>query len=162
MKNILITFLAVVTITPLILCGQQLDGKYDKILTSAESFFRTMKGRQYPKIWSLLTTTSQNIIIADVQKAETAAGKKYSRDDINQDFITAGVLSKSYWNNYLTAFNPDIVLEKSKWEMGKVEKEKAEIIIKYHKSDRPAQLKMVKENGAWKVGLEETFRSSRR
>jgi len=162
MKKILITFLAVITIIPLILHGQQINSEYDKILISAESFFKTMKGKQYQKIWSFLTATSQNTIIDDVQKAEAAIGKEYSRDDIYQDFMTAGILSRSYWNNYREVFNPDIVLEESKWEMGKVAKERAEIIIKYKKSDRPARLQMLKENGTWKVGLEETFRSSRR
>ena len=59
-------------------------------------------------------------------------------------------------------FNPDFVLEESKWEMGKIEKDKAEIIIRYRKSEGPATLKMFKEEGKWVVGLEETFRSSRR
>jgi hypothetical protein len=65
-------------------------------------------------------------------------------------------------SKYLEVFDPDYVLERGKWTMGKIEKEKAEIIIRYKKSERPAVLKIFKEDGILKVGLEETFRASRR
>jgi hypothetical protein len=41
--------------------------------------------------------------------------------------------------------------------MGFLRKDKAEIIITYNKSRRPATLKMHKEKNTWKVGLVETF-----
>jgi hypothetical protein len=50
-----------------------------------------------------------------------------------------------------------MVLEQSRWEMGFIKKNEAEIILMYKKSDRPTRLKMFKENDVWKVGLVETF-----
>jgi hypothetical protein len=138
------------------------DNEIDKVLFSAESLFKGMKENDYPKIWTFLSVKSKNLIIDDVAKAEEKTGRKYAREDIGKDFATGGQLSRLYWNSYLEMFNPDSVLEESKWEMGKIEKDKAEIIIRYRKSEGPATLKMLKEEGKWVVGLEETFRSSRR
>jgi hypothetical protein len=38
-----------------------------------------------------------------------------------------------------------------------VKAETAQVRIQYKKSDKPVYLQMYKEQGAWKVGLEETF-----
>jgi hypothetical protein len=138
------------------------DNEIDQILSSAESLFKAMKEKNYPKIWTFLSVKSKNTIVDDVGKAEEKMGRKYTREDIAKDFATGSPLSRLYWNSYLEMFNPDSVLEESKWEMGKIEKERAEIIIRYKRSEGPAMLKMFKEEGKWRVGLEETFRSSRR
>ncbi len=138
------------------------DSEIDKALFSAESLFKAMKQKNYPKIWTFLSIKSKNIIIDDVYKAENKTGTNYNKEDISKDFTSGGLLALSYWNSYLAMFNPDLVLEESKWEMGKIEKDKAEIIIRYRKSEGPATLKMFKEEGKWVVGLEETFKSSRR
>lgn len=121
-----------------------------------------MKDKDYPKIWMLLTQKSKNTIIDDVYKAEAKAGIQHSKEQINSDFSTGGFLSSQYWNSYIDNFNPEIVLEQSKWEMGKIDRGKAEIIIRYKKSERPAEIKMFKEDGVWKVGLVETFWTSKR
>jgi hypothetical protein len=55
-----------------------------------------------------------------------------------------------------------MVLEYSKWEIGKVGKERAQINIIYRKAERPAVIQMYKEDNVWKVGLTETFRSPKR
>jgi hypothetical protein len=133
------------------------DSTYDAILSSAESFFKTMRDKDYPKIWAYLTLKSKGIIVGDVYKAEVKSGIEHSKEDIGRDFNTGGLLSRSYWNNYLEVFNPDTVLEQSKWEMGQVKKDRAEVIVRYKRSERPAILQMFKEDGVWKVGLEETF-----
>jgi hypothetical protein len=138
------------------------DNEIDKILSSAESLFKGMKEYNYLKIWTFLSIKSKNIIIDDVLKAEEKIGRKYTKEDIGKDFAAGNQLSRLYWKSYLEIFNPDLVLEESKWEMGKIEKDKAEIIIRYRKSEGPATLKMFKEEGKWVVGLEETFKSSRR
>jgi hypothetical protein len=138
------------------------DSNYDSILSSAESLFTKMKDKDYPKIWMLLTQKSKNTIIDDVYKAEAKAGIQHSKEQIKSDFSTGGFLSSQYWNNYIDNFNPEIVLEQSKWEMGKIDRGKAEIIIRYKKSERPAEIKMFKEDGVWKVGLVETFWTSKR
>ncbi len=41
--------------------------------------------------------------------------------------------------------------------MGKIEKNEAEIFLQNKTSEKPAILKMFKENNEWKVGLEESF-----
>lgn len=129
----------------------------DNILLSAESLFKNMKKKDYPSIWVFLTEKSKEAIIGEVYKASAGAGIEYSKKQIDQDFSIGGLLSKSYWNGFLKSFDPDLALEHSKWEMGNIEKEIAYVIITYKKSDRPAVLKMFKENGRWKVGLVETF-----
>lgn len=121
-----------------------------------------MKEKNFTKIWSILSEKSKGIIIDDVYKGTGKAGTSYTKESIDKDFAAGGPLSVSYWTNYIENFNPDLVLEESKWEMGKIEKSRTEIIIQYRKSGKPALLKMFKEDGAWKVGLEETFRTSRR
>jgi hypothetical protein len=138
------------------------DSEIDKVLSSAESLFKAMKERNYPKIWTLLSVKSKSIIIDDVEKAERKIGKIYAKEDIGKDFAAGGLLAGFYWSGYLENFNPDTVLLESKWEMGKIEKDRTEIVIRYKKSEGPAMLKMFKEEGKWVVGLEETFRSSRR
>jgi hypothetical protein len=68
-------------------------------------------------------------------------------------------LAKAYWNSYLNAFDPDRVLEQSKWDIGAIKKDKAEINILYKKSAKPAVLLIYMEGNVWEVGLEETFGS---
>jgi len=164
MKKIAITTFIALLMIQLSLNGycQKPSDEEDRILVAAESIFKAMKKRDYPKIWALLTSASKNYIIDDILKEESKRGGQHSREAIHDDLTTGGGLAKAYWSNYIEVFNPDIVLEQSKWQMGKIEKGKAIINIKYRKSDRPAELQVFKENGAWKVGLEETFRSSRR
>lgn len=68
-------------------------------------------------------------------------------------------MAKAYWNSYLNAFDPDRVLEQSKWDIGAIKKDKAEINILYKKSAKPAVLLIYMEGNVWEVGLEETFGS---
>lgn len=162
-KTFLTIFIALIMIQ-LSLNGycQKPGDEQDRILVAAESIFKAMKKKDYPKIWALLTNASKSIIVDDVVKEESKSGGKYSREAVHNDFKAGIGLAAVYWSNYLAVFNPDIVLERSKWQMGKVAGGKAVIIITYHKADRPAELQMFKEDGAWKIGLEETFRPSRR
>ena len=138
------------------------NNEIDKILSSAESLFKAMKENNYPKIWMFMSAKSKDTIVDDVQKAEEKTGKKYTKEDIGKDFAEGGILAVSYWERYLENVNPDWVLEQSKWEMGEIGRDKAEVIIRYNKSVGPFMLKMFREKGKWVVGLEETFRSSRR
>ena len=109
------------------------------------------------RVKTYLTTKSKDTIVDDVYKELIKSNNSYSRDQLKKDFDQNGNISKSYWDAFLTVFNPDMVLEESKWEMGLTEKDKSEIIITYKKAERPAILKMFKEDGQWKVGLVETF-----
>ncbi|MBP2684153.1 MAG: putative cytosolic protein, partial [Deltaproteobacteria bacterium] len=53
--------------------------------------------------------------------------------------------------------DPDIALEHSRWEIGSVGKDRAEILLTHHGADHPARLQLFREDGGWKVGLVETF-----
>jgi hypothetical protein len=143
--------------------AQSTGDQLDAVLTPAESFFKSLKEKDYTKIWILLSQKSQETIVDDVfkeilknQSSQTTA-VEYSREQVLADFKVGGSLSREYWNSFLEYFNPDLVLNQSKWDIGTVKKDKAEISIKYKKSENPALLKMFKENNAWKVGLVETF-----
>lgn len=135
----------------------KIDIDVEAALSSAESLFKTMKSQNYQKIWSLLTEKSKEVIVNDVYKAETNSGAGYSKENIYNDFNSGSSLSQSYWISFLENFNPDTVLEQSKWDIGKFEKNKGEIIIQYRKAQKPAILKMFKEDNKWKTGLVETF-----
>lgn len=134
----------------------------DAILASGEGLFKMMKLKNYERIWSHLTEKSKATIIDDTYKAiikqgSTQEGKAYTKDEIKKDFQSGGTIAKAYWDSYLENFDPDLILNQSSWKMGKIEGNKAEIIIQYKKAERPANLKMFKEGDIWKVGLEETF-----
>jgi hypothetical protein len=59
-------------------------------------------------------------------------------------------------------FDPNMVLEQSKWEIESVKSDKAEIRILYKKASNPAILRMFKEQGRWKAGLVESFWTRKR
>ncbi|MBA4390247.1 MAG: hypothetical protein C0399_04840 [Syntrophus sp. (in: bacteria)] len=160
-RSILFVFLLLFQCVPFLYAGNN-SNETDTILFTAESFFKTMKEGNYPKTWSILSEKSKSIIIDDVYKATGKAGASYTKEAIDKDFAIGGVLSVSYWTKYIENFDPDLVLEQSKWEMGKIERNRTEIIIHHKKAGKPAILKMFREGGVWKVGLEETFRTSRR
>jgi hypothetical protein len=126
-----------------------------------------MKERNYTRIWLFLSNTSRNAIIEDTYRnmvrysKEKGKGMIYSRKQIRENFGSGGTIAQVYWNSYIEAFNPDMVLEQSKWEMGKVGKDKAEINIIYKKATRPAIIQMYKEDDIWRVGLTETFKSAK-
>jgi len=159
MKN----FVAICLIAGLTFCfvsvvsSENSNSERNNILFSAESLFKAMKGEDYPAIWKFLTIKSKKAIVKNVQKASAKADIKYLKEQISSDFGIGGPLSKAYWDSYLAEFDPDMVLEHSRWEMGITKNKKAAIIIHYEKSKRPAILNLYKEEEAWKVGLEETF-----
>jgi hypothetical protein len=131
----------------------------DAILQSAESFFMSMKQKNYAAIWKYLSAKSRATIADDVNKR---AKSTYSREQIEADFSIGGLIAKAYWDEYLFQFDPDAVLVHSKWEMGPVARQQAEIILQHRKAESPARLKMFKEENHWKVGLIETFGLERR
>jgi hypothetical protein len=131
------------------------------VFEATESLFKAMKAKDYPRIWSHLTSKTQQIILDDVRKAISKTDDRTSMDSLRSDFVSGGRYAKEYWDAYLHEFDPDMVLENSKWEAGKFEKNEGEIILRYKKSEHPAILKVFKENDLWKVGLEETFGTRR-
>jgi hypothetical protein len=142
---------------PCTLKAQDNAESINAVLDSAERYFIFLRAREYKEAWELLSDKSQKTIIKDVYKASNKIGADTTIEDIRQDFDNSGVISRNYWNSFLDTFDPDLILEKSRWKIGFVEEKKAEIIIKQRRSEEPARLKLFKENNKWKVGLVETF-----
>jgi len=131
---------------------------FPPILSAAESLFQTMKDRDYTGTWRVLTAKSRETIVSETDDAIRNAGDPpVTKDGIRNDFASGGPLSRQYWDGFLRRFNPDDALEKSRWEMGVVEKDRAEVLITRQGADRPAVLRMFREGGSWKAGLVETF-----
>jgi hypothetical protein len=131
------------------------------ILSSGESIFNFMRTKEYASIWKVLSAKSKQIIADDVYSASKKAGEKYNKEEIISDFKSGGRLSKAYWDSFLSTFDPKMVLEDCQWEMGKIDRDEAEIILKHKKSENPAVLKMFKEESMWKFGWYESFGARR-
>jgi hypothetical protein len=134
------------------------DREIDRILSSAESLFKAMRVKDYVRMWEFLSSRSKDEIVESTLSAVTkSGGHTFSEEQIRSDFAGGGAIAQSYWNGYLQYFDPDTVLEESRWQMGSIKENEAEILITYRKSDNPAKVRMFNENGLWKVGLIETF-----
>lgn len=128
------------------------------VLRPTERLFQAMKARDYPGIWDLLSSTSKAKITADVARehARLKAGS-IDNEEIARDFAEGGEIARAYWTGYLEQFDPDTALTRSRWEIGEIGDRQAEIRITYRDADRPAILKLTREEGRWKIGLAETF-----
>ena len=148
-----------------------------EILDRAESLFQSMKGRDYPAIFAVLSAKSRKTIVEETTSALATAAKQARRgtptaaetpsdparapvpgpEAVRSDFIAGGPIAHDYWDAFLRRFDPDIALEQSRWEIGSVGKDRAEILLTHQGAERPAVLKMFLETGGWKAGLVETF-----
>jgi len=138
--------------------AREIDMETDAILNSAEGLFKAMKSGDYAGVWTRLTQESKDTIVKDVLKELVKSDNAPPIGQLHRDFeLGSSIIVRSYWDAYVDNFNPSTVLDNSKWEMGEVKGNKAEIILKYKKSENPAHLRMFKEAGLWKVGLVETF-----
>ncbi len=135
------------------------------ILARAESLFQSMKARDYPAIFAALSAKSRETIVAETATALAAAETPSAvarnpapgPEAVRADFVAGGPIARDYWDAFLRRFDPDAALEHSRWEIGSVGKDRAEILLTHHGADRPATLKMFLEDGGWKAGLVETF-----
>ena len=128
------------------------------ILAAAESLFQSMKAHDHPATWRVLTAKSRETIVSETDDAIRKAGDPaVPKDRIRDDFAAGGPLCRQYWDGFLRRFNPDVALEQSRWEIGSVGKDRAEILLTHQGADHPARLKMFREDGGWKAGLVETF-----
>jgi len=143
---------------PLVYAG---DADIDNVLFSAESLFKALKEKNHTEVWKFLTAKSKSIIVDDVFREAKKLGSKVSKGQLSDDFASGGPIARAYWNSFVETFDPDVVLEHSTWKLNVVKDEYAEINILYKKADKPAILKVFKEDRMWKVGLEETFRTRR-
>jgi len=131
---------------------------FPPILAAAESLFQSMKAQDYRATWRVLTAKSRETIVSETDDAIRKAGNPaVPKDRIRDDFAAGGPLCRQYWEGFLRRFNPDDPLEKGRWEMGSVGKDRAEVLITHQGADRPAVLRMFREEGRWKAGLVETF-----
>jgi len=148
-----------------------------QILSRAEFLFQSMKARNYPAIFATLSAKSRETIVAETASAIAAHAKKTAPgepgaaapapdaakspapglDAVRNDFVEGGAIAREYWDAYLRRFDPDAALEHSRWEIGSVGKERAEILLTYRGAEHAAVLEMFLEDGGWKVGLVETF-----
>ena len=135
------------------------------ILARAETLFQSMKARDYPAIFAALSAKSRETIVAETVSALAAAGVPSAAakhpapgpEAVRGDFVSGGPIARDYWDAFLRRFDPDAALEHSRWEIGSVGKNRAEILLTHHGADHPATLKMFLEDGGWKAGLVETF-----
>jgi hypothetical protein len=142
--------------------AREVDDETSSVLLSAESFFQSMQRKDYARNWEFLTQKSKDTIVQDTVKAIKTDTKKNSEEYINNDFMHGGALSQAYWNAFMKNFDPNMILEQSKWEIEPVKSDKAEIKILYKKASNPAILMMFKEQGIWKTGLVESFWTRKR
>lgn len=134
------------------------DKALDEVLSSAEYMFKSMKHRDYPAVWNAVTAASKDTIVDDTFKAIVRnGGKEIPKAEIRRDFDASGPVAREYWEGFLERFDPDRALSHSRWEKGMIGADRAEILITYKSSEKPALLKLYWEDGGWKVGLVETF-----
>ena len=153
---IFVLFLFIAIVIPCTSNAQD-SNSINSVLDSAEKFFLSLRAKEYKTTWNLLSKKSQETIIKDVYKASNKIGAKTTKESIQQDFNNSGVISQNYWNAFLDTFDPNMILENSRWEIAFVKEYEAEITITHKKSGEPARLKIFKEDNIWKVGLVETF-----
>jgi hypothetical protein len=115
-----------------------------------------MKSRDYPAVFAALSAKSRERIVAETSSA-LARDPAPGPEAVRRDFVAGGPIARDYWDAFLRRFDPDDALEHSRWEIGSVGKDRAEILLTHHGADHPATLKMFREDGGWKVGLVETF-----
>ena len=135
------------------------------ILARAESLFQSMKSRDYPAIFAALSAKSRETIVAETVSALAASPPPHAPamthppnpEAVRGDFVAGGPIARDYWDAFLRRFDPDAALEHSRWQIGSVGKDRAEILLTHQGADRPATLKMFREDGGWKAGLVETF-----
>jgi len=140
--------------------AQQNHPEETAILAAAETLFQTLKSRDYPATWRVLTGKSRETIVSETDDAIRRAGAgapPVPKERIREDFAAGGPISRQYWEGFLRRFDPDDALEKSRWQMGAWEKDRAEVLITRQGADRPAVLRMFREGEGWKAGLVETF-----
>jgi len=133
------------------------EEEINSVLNSAETLFKAMKGKKYPVIWMMITEKTKKKIIDSTYRELKKAGNPVGKEIIEADFRKGDVIAAAYWEGYLLVFDPQIVLEQSRWTIGMIGRDKTEINIQFRKSRYPAIVKLFRENDQWKVGLEETF-----
>jgi hypothetical protein len=170
-------FLVLLLCTPAHAASPEDHPAVPAILARAESLFQSMKSRDYPAIFAALSAKSRETIVAETFSALATAAKQAppgmagtstpphaptkapppEPEAVRGDFVAGGPIARDYWDAFLRRFDPDAALEHSRWQIGSVGNDRAEILLTHHGADHPATLKMFREDGGWKAGLVETF-----
>lgn len=133
------------------------DKAEDEILSVTEGFFIALKERRFADAWDLLTVKSKNTIIDEVYKDINKTKTKMGREVVKEEFQKKGELFDIFWNNFIKKFDPDTVLEQSAWNIGRIESDRATLILRYKRSEYDSELQIYKEEGKWKFGLVESY-----
>ncbi len=129
----------------------------DRVLAAAERTFLLLGRKDYRAVWDSISRRSRDAIVQDVLKACRALTVSCDRQELLADFAAGGPAAIVYWENYLANFDPNAVLRDSWWSIGAVRLDEAEIIVRHRDAGREAILRIIREDGAWKMGLEESF-----
>ena len=108
-------FICVALFSNLSNCGAatEKDIEADRILSSAEALFKSMKAKDYPLVWTELSKRSRDMIVASILSAERKRNVEHGESDIVNDLSSGGPLSMSYWNAYLARFDSTLVLDEN-------------------------------------------------
>jgi len=129
----------------------------NEVLNAAEGFFIALKEKRFPDVWESLTPKSRETIVNEVFNEINKKEARIGKEVVKEDFYKNGELARLYWNTFLKNFDPDIVLERSVWAIGKIKGDTATVVLKYEESEYNSELKLYKEDGRWHVGLVESF-----
>lgn len=129
----------------------------NEVLSAAEGFFIALKEKRFSDVWESLTDKSRDTIVTDVFNEINKTKTKIGKELVKEDFDNNGELFKLYWSAFLNNFDPDTVLEKSVWAIGKIKGDTATIVLKHKESEYNSEIKLYKEDGRWRLGLSESF-----
>lgn len=133
------------------------DPEVVDLFMAARAFFKTIESKDYSGVWESITAESRDKIIDAIYKEQKNTGEFSTRETIRSDFDRCGPVCNSFWNAYFMAFDPESALKVSRWDLGYIKKRKAEIWITHLRADRPAKVKLFREEGKWKIGVMESF-----
>ena len=133
------------------------DPEVVALFMAAREFFQTIESKDYSGVWERITAESREKIIDAIYKEQKNTGESSTRGIIRSDFNRCGPVCESFWKAYFKAFDPDSTLKQSRWDLGYIKKRKAEIWITHMRADRPAKVKLFREEGTWKIGVMESF-----
>lgn len=138
--------------------GQSLDDpQVVEVFLAARTFFEEIEKGSNAALWKSITAESRKKIVDTIYKEQKKTGESSTRDQIRDNFESCGSICTAFWRAYSASFDREVTLQLSRWELGFLKKNKAEILITHPRADRPAKLKLFREDGKWKVGMMESF-----
>src|SRR3989304_6943621 len=149
-----------ILILSLLFSSNLYSSEYDvenEVLSEAEGFFIALKEKRFADVWESLTIKSKDTIVSEVFNEINKKEARIGKEVVKEDFYKNGELARLYWNSFLKNFDPDIVLKRSVWNIGKIKGDTATVVLKYEESEYNSELKLYKEDGRWHVGLVESF-----